>query len=301
MWSKSVQAWVALAMLTVLAHFSADAWPVLLAAGIACYGIMGLLPVGAGLTDRNKWFCAAQLPGIYLLLSQLLPCAGGYWTGRGAWFVIPAVLGLLGIYGCTKRPERVAGVLFWVGAVLVIPLAFAGWREVNPAWMIEGELSASIWILPALFLPRLVSLTRGARMSGKHYALTVSLGAMIWAMTAGVLSGPVARQETTPVRQLGSSVSLGRYGNFEASVGVLMTLGWYCFASLLLHAAGTLWEKIGVKSRAIAWIHAILLLTSLWLRVKIAPEITTFYVLLTWLVLPSLGMKRNSKKIEKSP
>lgn len=301
MWSKSVQAWVALAMLTVLTHFSAGAWPVLVVAGMICYGIMGLVPVGTRLEGQNKWCCGAQLLGIYLLLSQLLPCAAVYWTGRGGWFVIPASLGLLGIYGCTKRPERVAGVLFWVGAVLMIPLAFVGWREVNPAWMIEGELSGSIWILPALLLPRLVSLTRGGKISGKHYALTVILGVLIWAMTAAVLSGPVARQETAPVRELGLSLSLGRYGNFEASVGVLMTLGWYCFASLLLCTAGVLWEKMGVKRRRIAWIQSFLLLTSLWLRVKIAPEITTFYVLLTWLVLPNLRMKRNSKKIEKSP
>lgn len=301
MWSKSVQAWVALAMLTVLAHFSAGAWPLLLAAGMACYGILRLLPVGAGVETQNKWCCAAQLIGIYLLLSQLLPCSGAYWTGRGAWFVIPAALGLLGIYACEKRPERVAGVLFWVSALLVLPLAIAGWREINPVWIKVEEPETSIWILPTLLLPRLVELTRGGRSSGKHYAMTVILGSFIWAMTAGVLSGTVAGQETAPLREVGRSISLGRYGNFEAAVSVLMTLGWYCFATLLLYAGGVLWEKMGVKRRAIVWLHAFLLLTSLWFRVKITPEITLFYVLLTWLVLPNLRAKRNSKIIEKSP
>lgn len=301
MWSKSVQAWVALAMLTVLAHFSAGAWPLLLAAGMACYGIQRLIPVGAGVETQNKWRCAAQLIGIYLLLSQLLPCAGLYWTGRGAWFVIPAALGLLGIYACGKRPERVAGVLFWVSALLVVPLAIAGWREINPVWMKGEKPSASIWIFPALLLPRLVELTRGGRSGGRHYALTVLLGALAWAMTTGVLSGPVARQETTPLREVGRSISLGRYGNFEATVSVLMTLGWYCFASLLLYAGGVLWEKMGVKRRAVVWLHAFSTLTSLWFHVKIGIEITVFYVLLTWLVLPNLRAKRNSKKIEKSP
>lgn len=301
MWSKSVQAWVALAMLTVLAHFSAGAWPLLLVAGMGCYGILHLIPVGVGVKTQNKWCCGAQLLGIYLLLSQLLPCAGAYWTGRGAWFVIPAALGLLGIYACGKRPERVAGVLFWVGALLVVPLVIAGWREINPVWMKEGELEVSIWILLALLLPRLVELTKGGRSCGRHYALTVLLGAFAWAMTAGVLSASVARQETAPLREVGRSISLGQYGNYEATVSVLMTLGWYCFGSLLLYAGGLLWEKMGVKRKSIAGFHAFLTLTSLWFRVKIPAEITVFYVFLVWLVLPNLRAKGNSKKIEKSP
>ena len=299
--NKSIQAWTSIAMLAIMSHFSAGAWTVLLILIVIGYCILKLAPEDFGQINNNPIFCIAQLIGIYLLISQLIPCSAQYWPGRKAEIVIPITLLLLAIYGCGKRPERVAGILFWAMVILFVPVMLAGGKDVQTQWIIPERFTISVWVVPALLMPILTGIATGLRQTGKWYVWTVLSGIGIWIIVHGVQSQSVAEIVDTPFRNMGQTLSIGPYSRFEAIVSVIATLGWFGFISLALYCADQIWKRIGLEQKKSKWIHAILLLTMLLLGVKITPAITVAYIIFVWVLLPAFGLKKISKKSEKSP
>ena len=287
-------------MLALLAHFSAGSWVTLIVLLMLGYAGMKLLPENREHMQVNKWICAAALLGIYLLLSQMLPLCAKYWPGKKGELVIPATLYLLGVYGCEKRPARVASVLLWIGAILLLPLILAVGKTVKLEWVKPEGMGASLWLIAAVLVPFLVSLATGVKTDGKWYTATGIAAVGIWIAVNGVLSPQVAKNAEEPFRHMSLSLSLGPYSRFESIGSIVITFGWYGFVSLCLHCANRFWEELGVRKEKRKWIHVILLLTILWVGARIAPEIMVAYLIVAWVLLPIFRLKKRSKKSEKS-
>ena len=299
MCSKTIWAWTAIGMWTLLAHFSGGSWWGLLLLAILCYCVMKLLPENMVQFQNRREYCIAQLIGIYLLLTQLIPMSALYWPGKLSEKVVPATLVLLAAYSCIKKPERVAGILFCAIAILNVPIVVAGFKDMKLEWIMPEGNSLSVWVIVALVLPQLTGFIVEERID-KWYKWIILLGTAIWMITSGLLSSGVASKLEVPLREVGKSLTLGTYSRFESVVSVAMTLGWYALTSLLFFVAVQCCKGLNIKKEAGICILAILVLTNLLTDVKISPAITVIYVVLTWILLPIFELKKISKKSEKS-
>lgn len=291
-----MELWTGTAMVILLAHFSGGAWIslFLLVAGIFVLGTR--MPENTQQLLEKKWFCVLQLAGFYLLISQCLPLSAQYWPGEKAELVVPGVLLALGIYGCGKRPERVAGVLLWAILLLGVPILLAGIKDVRLEWIIPAKMEMSLWAIPAVLLPFAVEMAMSARQSTKRGLIGGVIGVGIWVLVAGILSFPIAQSADTPFRMMAQNLSIGPNSRFESVVSAAMTLGWYCVVTLVLTCANRYWKGLGVKENKSRLLHALILYALLLTNVTIAAPFIVAYIVVAWLIVPFIVLRKSSKK-----
>lgn len=298
--SKSGWAWTAIAMWTLMAHFSGGSWPALIVLATICYGVMKMMPENTEDIAKSKLYCFMQLIAVFLLLTQLLPLSAQYWPGKYADKIIPSVLLILGAYSVMKRPERIAGILFWAMAILLIPLGLAGGRDLRLEWIAPSHFGVSVWMVPTMFIPILMRFAAGKGNDLKWYKRIVLVGIIMWIAISGVLSHPVAAILETPFREAGMVLSMGAYSRFESIVSVTLTIGWYGLSSMLFLAVYRCIEGLNIKKALGIVIFTILVLTSVIKGVRISPAITVIYIIFVWILFPNFDLKKRSKKSEKS-
>lgn len=297
--NKCIQAWISVTVLVLLAHFASSGWPLLMVLTVSSFCIMKLIPEHFEKIQSSRIFCVLQLVGMYLLISQLIPFSAQYWPGKGAETVVPATLLFLGIYGSKKRPERVAGILFWIVLLLAVPIILSAVKDVRTEWMKARQYRITPWVIPVLLLPVGVYWATGEEINEKWNRRTWIAGDVIWIMTTGILPKAVMQTERATLHEVGRSLTFGQYTRLESVISLIATLGWYSFISLMLYCAERIWRRLG-RSKKIAWKHAIILLTLCVIRVKVLPAFMVLYIVFTWVIYPFFGLEKISKKREKN-
>lgn len=297
---KRLWAWLSVAMSAPLAHFSGGSWVTLLILGILCWGIIGLLPECGEGVKNNRAVCAVEFIWFAVLLSQLLPLSASYWIGRKNEIVVPGVLLALGAYGCTKRASRTAGVLFWVLIVMYLPVAVAGAKDVRVQWLMPENLQISFWVIPVLLLPCGAGVLGVRKKDTNWYPGIVVFAAIVWALTAGVLSPAVAALLSNPFRELSRSLTIGAASRFESVLSVAVTLGWFGLFSLLIRCCSVMLSVFGIRQTLAPWLSAAAAFALYLLGVEISGLFGAIAAVIVWVLLPLLAEKNFSKKREKS-
>ena len=294
-----MQAWLTAAMFAPLAHYSGGSWPVLLVLSLLSLGLTGLLPEDPGEIRTSKALCLLELIWILILGGHYLSLSAAYWPGERSELVVPAVLLVLGGYSCTGRPDRTAGVLFWMLLLLLIPFGLAAVRDARSAWILPEKLQCSAWVVPILLLPAAacwcVGKDRNKSMTWKPYLL----GLGTWCATSAVLSPNIAMALELPFRDLSRSLDLGAGSRFESLASVLITLGWYALAALLVKLSVLLLKELGVRKKLSPWLAVTPMIGLSWLNVQPNPLFSAGMTLVLWVFVPLLHSRKNSKKSEK--
>ena len=248
-------AWLAVAMSAPLAHYSGGSWAALLIAGLACWGIYGLMQNNrASEPPKSSVVCVLQIIWLCVLLSQMAALTANYWPGRGSEVVVPTVMLALAAWNCCGRPSRVAGVLFWILTAMFVPVLLTGAKDVSPVWLLPENMDLSLAVVPILLLPHLaLILPRQGKEERSKVGWILVFGLSLWLITAGVLSPAVAGKLDTPFRELSRSLELGAVSRFESVVSTAVTFGWFGLLSLVLECACVYGEAVRLKRKRCAW------------------------------------------------
>lgn len=291
-------AWLTTAMFPLLAHFSGGSWLAVLLLGIICCAALALIPYDKDAVIASKALCLLEYAWIILFLSQVIPISAQYWPGRGSTVVIPAVILLLAAYSNQNRPSAVAGVLFWVMVLLLTPILIAGAADVEPSRLAVRDMDLSALLIPTLLLPFAVRLIPTEQREGYGwYPWIILLAAVLFLVTNGVLSHPIASAEAAPFRELSRSLSFGSSARFESMVSVLITIGWFSLYSLLLRIAGVLGSRAGLTGNG--YINAAIAFGLSWL-LSVPDVLLIGATILLWIILPMISGKNFSQKQKKS-
>lgn len=294
---RRIWPWLAVAMSAPLAHFCGSSWVSLLAVGLVCGSLTALTPKRR---NESKLISLLEVALILILISQLLPLSAAYWPGPANHIVIPAALLALAAYGSVKNPERVAGILFWVLIVMYIPVAVAGLRDVEPKWIMPKSMRLNGLLIPVLLLPGAVKGLPDRSAGTKEYWSILAFGIALSILANGILSPGIAAEINTPMRELGRTLTIGVAGRFESLVSVIVTLGWFALASLLIHHGSQHCGKLGASKKTAPWIIATAAVLLSWTGVHIPTWFSSVFALFLWVLEPFLHCKKNSKKSEKS-
>lgn len=294
-------AWLAAAMSAPLAHFSGGSWLGLLAAGLACWGVYGLMCCpGRTAVPGSRLLCALQMLWLWALLGTLIPDSAAYWPGKASGVVVPLTLLALGALGCCRRASRVAGVLFWTLVVMYIPIFLTGAKDVRLQWLLPQGFSLSWGVLPVLLLPfAALALPRQGREAPGRYGWLLALGVGLFMVTAGVLSPAAAQKAETPFRELSRSLALGAVSRFESLVSVAVTFGWYALASLLVECACTYGTGARLPREYCAWGTALAAAALVFLGLRLPSWLAAAGSVFFWIVLPAASAKKFWKKKKK--
>ena len=271
-----------LAVAAPLAHFAGAGYmAVFLAAG-------AMLPLtmlaGDGLKRITKPEAALELLWIGLVLGSVMGTAGGNWPGNQSEIVVPlAVLALAWISGKGEKSMRSCSALFWIAAVPVVPVmaALAGTVELD----LLGPEPAN-WtggLIAALLFPALNGTEKGVSV-GTAAASGIT-AVIIAAIVQGGLGITTAKNAASPLYELGRCVG---NGGFEIIVSVVLTLGWYGFASMGMRAAEAFGKILGLseaQSRTAAGLTAGLIMVS---NRIINDRILISGCLILWVLVPLL-------------
>lgn len=297
---RRLWAWLLVAMFAPLAHFSGGSWLAVLIAGVICCCALALIPHYEGAVVNSRALCLIEYVWALLLLGQFAPLSAQYWPGRGSGFVIPAVLLILAAYADSRRPSRVAGVIFWVLVILLIPIIVAGGKDVDPRWLIPEDMALSPLLIPVLLLPFAARFLPTRHREGYGwYPWVILLALILSLMTNGVLSHRTATAVQTPFRELSRSLTLGAASRFESLVSALITIGWFGLYSLLLRIANVLGYRAGITLKENSYVNAAVAIAISYI-VRIPGSIVFAVTLLLWIVLPFAHGKIISKKPENS-
>lgn len=295
--SKQNNAWLAVAMSAPLAHFSGGSWAGLILLGVACFALVQLLPGVNGEIKENKILYGAELVWIIVLLSQWMPMSAAYWPGEHSEWIVPGVLLAISAYSCGKRPARVAGVLFWVLALMYVPVLFAGVKDIKLQWLLPESLGLDWWMVSVLLLPALSKWSVGEKDAGRVVPM---LGALLWMITAGVLSPKVAGEAEAPFRELSRSLTIGAASRFESLVSAAITFGWFAMSSLLLRTGEDFAKRLGIREVLSRWgICAAAFVLIFW-EVRISSKAAAWITLFLWVLLPVLALKKQQRKMKKA-
>lgn len=297
---RSMQAWLAVAMFAPLAHYCGGSWPVLLVLSMLAVGLMGFLPENPEPLLQNRFLCAVELVWVLVLAGHYLPLSAEYWPGEKSELVVPAALLLLGAYSCTGRPDRTGGVLFCFLVLMLVPFALAAVKDADPEWLIPERMDCDGWVVPILLLPAAAFCFVEGERKGNIGWICYLPAIGIWSATCAVLSPNIASGLETPFRELSRSLTLGAGSRFESLAGVLITLGWFALASLLIRLSSNLLQAFKVKGTVAPWLAAALAIGSGWLDVQRNPAFSAGMTLFLWVLVPILHCKKISKKSEKS-
>jgi len=295
-----MQAWLAAAMFAPLAHYSGGAWPILLVLSMLSLGLTGLLPEDPGTIRTSKALCLLEFVWILILGGHYLSLSAAYWPGERSELVVPAVLLLLGAYGCTGRPDRTAGVLFWMLLLLLIPFGLAAVRDAQVNWILSEKLQCSAWVVPVLLLPAAASWCVEESRKKSMGWIPYLLGLGTWCATSAVLSPNIAMALDLPFRDLSRSLDLGAGSRFESLASVLITLGWFALAAMLIKLSVLLLKELGIREKMLPWFAVAPMIVLSWLNVQPNPLFSAGMTLVLWVFVPILHSRKNAKKSEKS-
>lgn len=282
---------------------SGESWLTVIAvAGIFLMGGWSILCAAEGPKCSGKIYGILQWIWITIILSQTSHWVMDSWKDYKSYEAIPLSLLALGAWAAGKGEavvKRTSGVLFWGLLILLAVIGVSAVKDVevgnlHPAWTVpDGSF------LTALLLPCIISSQngkdndRGCRLALWGYTIAVS------ALIMGVLSLQVAQEVSSPIYELGRSISiLGFAERFESLVAAAMTLGYFVLTACLLGRAGgaaqnvkTGWRKAGT------WFSAAAAGGMLIWRIRIAPIVLAAGIVVLWLCWPV--WKRISAKIIK--
>ena len=293
---KTIHRWTAMGMLVMLAHFAGKSWPLLAILGLAAYGYLQLMPARMDGLLKSKVVCSVELAAIVLLTAQLLPCTAVYWQGKGSEIVVPVCILLMAAWGNGGKPERTVGVIGNALAVVLIPVWIALAKNVRLEEWVPDEYRIPVWACAALLLPVAVRMGIEEETDLHWYPKTIAAAVLLWAMIGAVMGNTVEN----PAWELGRRLMLGQYSRFEMLIAVVMTFGWYALISLLIRCFSGIWREIGGSDKTGRWICTFSVLTIVLLGGKIPQVITSCAIWIAWVWIPIFGLKKTSKKSEKS-
>ena len=246
--ARGLMAWTLAALAAPAAQFFGSLpWPWVLAAGAA-----------AGLAWGLAWSCRGPLPrglaAVILIVSVPalllgLRYSGACWPGvpdaiQGwALLVLAAWAALRG----SSAGTRYGAVVLCVSALAYGILLACALPEVQVSNLRPAEPASPLWPLLVLLVP----LGLGAFQKEGDLRLWPWIGGMV--LAAGILAA-VCAGAMGPARAMASdgafynlarSVRLfGVAERFEALVSGIMTMGWFCYLTLILSMAGEAGERL---------------------------------------------------------
>lgn len=232
-------------------------WVWVLAAGLVVTGYyiyMDMRMPAAGL--------AAMLPRPIAIMTLVWTVAVMAWAANLADGAFPMVNGFpalgwtllaLAAWGSRKGAAacaRCAGVLclfllalYGVVVIFAVPDVQIANLKPSGRWQ-DAILAAGVFLLPTVvwYLP----CTRSRKKAAWAMALLLpAFGAVLAAVTAGVLSPVLARSMMAPLYALAQSVSLfGVVERIEPLLSAAMTMGTFCLLSAMACACQRLWRRV---------------------------------------------------------
>lgn len=224
--------WLLAAFAAPAAHFSGCGW---LAAGMATAVILPLSAIPKSWRGLPKPVALAEVLWLGIVAGSLLPESGKYWPSDSSLAVPLTILGLAAFTNAAAAP-RVGAMLAFCMALLAVPLAVSGAKEINIAWLRPGLSPVSGGLVLALLFPALPIGGRGKGV-GAAGGLTVLLAALV----QGIIGMKVAPAVPDAFYQTARSI-----GYLEPVVAVGMTLGWYAMTIFMFQCAGEIAERSGL-------------------------------------------------------
>lgn len=260
-------------------------WLPTLVVSLAAVLLHGWLPKET--EQAPKWLERLRWLAVLMLAAHFLRQTAICWPGKGAQYVVPAVLAILALYAVSKGEEqamRSASVLrYGVVGVLIITF-YAGIRSVDVQYLLpSGELPECELII-ALLLPLL-----GMKPKGTRWRVLPVAAVLIAVITAGAnVDNLYAYSRTISIR--------GVTEHAESTIACAMTIGYYALLCYLLTAGGKE-EKKKLSRFALIGLAHILAIT----RIDVNGIVIVAAMLLLWGVIPVIQrVKRKMSKQEKS-
>ena len=282
-----------LAVSAPLAHYAGVGYmAVLLAAG-------AMLPLtvlaGDGLKRITKPEALLELVWTGVVLGTLIKVSGVNWPGSRSNIVVPLViLGLALASGNRERSIRSCATLFWV--ILIPGILVLGnlIGQVEPKWLTPEPGNWTAGLIVTLLYPALNGTVNGTGVKTALITTVFAAGTALL-IQGGLGIGPAGTMDS-PMYELGRCIG---DGGFEIIISVLLTLGWYGFASMGMRAAEYFGERNGLteaKSRTGVFAIAALIVIS---GIEIGEWVLVSGCLILWILIPLLHPKNKSKKHEK--
>ena len=243
---------------------SGESWLTVLAvAGIFLVGGWFILRASEGEECNGKAWGALRWIWITIILSQTSHWVMDCWKDYKSYEAIPLSLLALGAWAAGKGEavvKRASGVIFWGLLILLATIGVSAVKDVEaanlrPVWTVPDGAFLTTLLLPCImYNEKGKDNNREDQLTLWGYTIVVSV------LTIGVLSLKVARDVSSPIYELGRSISiLGFAERFESLVAAAMTLGYFVLTANLLERAGgaaqsvkTGWHKPGILFSAAA-------------------------------------------------
>lgn len=296
---RQIQGWVIVAAVAPLAHASGCGWFVTALAAI------GFLPLSLiwmdGWKNMGRFVSLLEFVWLIPVLAYLAESCGAYWPAKNDVAVPIIILILSAIPSQVERRAKVGAVILCSMVLLSVPVLVSGISEVRGTWL-KPEMKTWSWELAAgLLLPGLSGLWNPAGKRNAGVATAIAIFAIVTAfVTQGVLSPAICTQENAPLYTLAQTLRLGGLSRFEPLVSVAITFGFYAACSFLVCCAETLGERFGMSKSAASVIVTVIAICMVLLQVPANDMVLTIGCVIGWFLMPISGLKKRSKKNEKS-
>lgn len=215
-----------LALSAPLAHYGGRGYMAVILAAIAILPLTVL--AGDGLKRISKAEAVAELVWTGVVLGSLIGVSGANWPGNRSEIVVPlGILPLALISGRGERSEQTCATLFRIVMIpgILVLVKLIGTAELK--WMAPEPGNWTPGLVVSLLYPALNGAVGGTKVRTAWYtALLAGLLALMIQSGIGMIP---AENMDSPLYELGRCVGTG---GFEIIVSVLLTFGWYGFASI---------------------------------------------------------------------
>lgn len=296
---RQIRGWVIAAAITPLAHASGCGWFVTALATIT------FLPLSMiwmnGWKNIGRFLCVLEFLWLIPVLAYLGKSCGAYWPAKNELAVPITILILSAVSTQVDKEAKVGAVILCSMVLLSVPMLLSGISEIQTPWL-RPDASTWSWELTAgLLIPGLSGLWNTAGRRNTGMAAAVAIFALAAAtITQGVLSPAICNQESAPLYTLAQTLRLGGLSRFEPLVSVAITFGFYAACSFLICCAGTFGERLGMKRATASIIVTLIAIGVMLLRVPENDVVLTAGCVIGWFLVPIIGLKKRSKKNEKS-
>lgn len=271
-------------------------WVSALVIGFLCAVILcGMQSLHAGAV-KTKLFLGIQWLWMLLIVSEFLHWIMLCWPNYGNYHVAPLLVLALAAYSLGKGREsacRVAGVLFWVVALLLGAVLFSGLREIEPENLKPRWKMQTAYYVVVMLIPAMAPEKESDTIQWKN----AIFGTLVSVITTGVLSLAYIEKTKAPFYEMARAMSiLGTAERFESLVAAGMTLGYFVLITLLLRSTANAWENR--KNRKVGiWVSAAFIALVFISGMRMNSRLLAVGTVLVWVVLPVLEkIARNIKK-----
>ena len=250
---------------------------------------------GDGLKRITKAEAVLELLWLSVVVGVMMRPSGANWPGeRSEWVVPLTILALAALTGDESRSARACSTLFRIAVVPGMLVLGVLVGRIEPEWMNPEWNAWSGGLAVALLYPALNGIR--TRTSLQTTAATGILAVLVSVIIQGNLSMQTAGKMISPLYEAGRCVG---NGGFEIVAAMVLTLGWYGFATVGMQAAESFGTQLKIKGKYSK--TGMLLLSSLTL--VSGKEMTEWVLvsgcLIMWILVPILHSKNNLKKDEK--